>query len=326
MKSHVEVQSEKIVAIYDSIVLEGKGKVKLTITDKRIFAEKRASMFSKRLTTVMDADFGRIVNVEQHGEASIKVSHTADLRTSTAVFTAQSKSQSLALVNYILDRLFENKKKLEEDAKRKQNVATADVLFTAYLLESMLGIWAIVTPLHKIMTAIREREWEKAEVHASIVSTVANELGKNSDFDLDSAIRAFSDAVKSRSPENVNTKVSELLSKVGSLAGSSAPASKKWAQYSRDANLNWLSISYFLLFALSVNELLLSLELDKAQDVEGSVSKIKKLLPIMEAKVGKYLTDCVSELLSNKSFPEISSRVSDILSSELQKSLGRVNA
>lgn len=320
----MQAQPEKIIAIYEGIELEGTGKVKLTITGTRLIAEKKASMFSKKLATAMVVEFQKITGLTQDGESGIKVSHTIDSQVLTEVLVANSKSQALSIMNQISESLQEGRKRQEEDVRRKKQAEMMDVLFTSYIFESIIDVWSSVSAIHRLLDAIRQGDWDRAELEVKAIITAVNNLVKDSEVKLPT--EEFLVALQTHSPEMLNSKVSELLAGLGEIAGSKTPISKKWFNYSIESNPNWSSVSYFLLFALSVNELLLNAELGKMQEMEDHIARINKMLPVIEVKVSKDLASEVNASLNNRAVSEIPQRVARVLSTNLQRHLNKASA
>ena len=323
-RNNVQVQAEKIVAVYEGIELEGTGNVKLTITGTRLIAEKKASRFSKKLATAMLVDFEKITGLTQDRESGIKVSHAIDSQILTEVLVADSKSQALSIMNQISERLQAGKKQQEEEAQRKKQAEMTDVLFTSYVLECMIDVWSSVSAIRGLLGAVRQGDWEGAELEVKVITKAVNDLIKNSKVKLPTD--ALPEALQKHSPEMLSGGVSDLLGRLGKMAGSKTPLSGKWSNYWRESNPNWSSVSYFLLFALSVNELLLNAELGKKREMEDCITRTKQMLPVIELKVGKDLVREVNGSLNNTLISEISQKISKALTGDLQKHLNAASA
>lgn len=324
VRDNVQVQPEKIVAIYEGIELEGTGRIKLTVTNTRLFAEKKVSRFSKKLATAMVVDFQKITGLMQDGESGIKVSHAVDSQVLTEILVASSKSQALAIMNQISESLQEGRKRQEEDMWRRKQVEITDALFASYVLESIISVWGSISAIQRLLSAVRQGDWDRADLEIKAVTTAVNDLIKDSEVNL--PIDGLLGALQAHSPEMLNSKVSELLAVFGKIAGSETPLSKKWSNYSMESNPNWSSVSYFLLFSLSVNELLLNAELGKMEEMEECTARTKKMLPILEVKVGKDLASEVNAALNSKAVFEIPQRVVRVLSGDLQRHLNKASA
>ncbi len=317
------MQPEKIVATYEDIELKGTGKVKLIITGTRLIAEKKASRFSKKLATAMIVDFQKITDLTQDGESGIKVSHNIDSQVLTEVLVANGKSQALNIMNQISGSLQEGKKQQEEEMQRKKQAEMMDVLFTSYVLECLIDVWSSISAIHRLLGAVRQGDWDKADLEVKAIIIAVNDIVKDSEVKLptDALLEAFREHL----PQVLGSRVSELLAVLGEIAGSKIPISKKWSNYSRESNPNWSSVSYFLLFALSVNELLLNAELGRTHEMEACIARAKKMLPIIEVKVSKDLASEVNASLDNRAVSEIPQRVARVLSGDLQRHLNRIS-
>lgn len=317
----MQVQPEKLIATYEDIELQGRGKVRFTVTERRVIVEKKASIFSKNLMTIMAVDYSRINSISQDGDSFIKIDYADNFKPATAVFIAKDKGSALSIMNQISEILQESKKRLEEEAKKKKQAEVDDALFVIYLYESMIAIWSMISPIREMLSTIRQGDWNKSEVHANNILSAAYELTKDSETNLAQAMGNFYDAIKSRSPEAVNERISEMFLALGATVNSKSPISNRWLQYSRSAHPNWSSMPYFLMFALGVNDLLVSSELSKNKEVEEAIRKIKRILPIVEVKVGKYLVEGFTEAINAKDIFGIPQRISNLLLDELQKYL-----
>jgi len=323
MSVHVQAEPERIIATSEGIELQGRGKVKLTITDRRIIVEKKASFFSNRLATIITLDYSQINGIIHKGNSSIKVSYTENSKPANITFVTKSSVSALSIMNQVLEILQTGKKKFEEEAEKKRKEEMDDILFVIYLFESMINIWAMVSPVREMLSAIGQGEWGKAEVHAKSILTAAEELIRDAETNLGQAMADFSDAMKSRSPLNVIEKVSALFAELGTAVNSGMPISKKWAQYAREPYPNWSSLSYFLLFALGVNEMLVASELGKQKEVDEAISRIKRILPVVEIKIGKYLVDSFNDATRAKDQFSVPQKISNLLLDELQKYLAK---
>jgi len=321
MNVHVQAEPERVIATSEGIELQGRGKVKLTITERRIIVEKKASLFSNRLATVIILDYSQINGITQEGNSSIKVSYTENSKPANITLVTKSSSSALSIMNQVLEILQTGKKKFEEEAEKKRSNEMDDTLFVIYLFESMINIWAMVSPVREMLSAIGQGEWGKAEVHSKSILTAAEELIRDAETNLGQAMADFSDAIKSRSPLAVNEKVSVLFAELGTAVNSKTPISKKWAQYTREIYPNWSSLSYFILFALGVNEILVGSDLGKQKEVDEAISRIRRILPVIEIKIGKYLVDSFNDAIRAKDPFSVPQKISNLLLDELQKYL-----
>ena len=313
-----KVEPERIIAISEDIKLQGKGKVKLTITERRIIVEQKASLFSSKLVAVIALNYSQINGISQEGNSSIKVSYTENAKLASMVFVTNSSSSALSILNQVSEILQANKRRFEEEAQKKKQVEREDLLFVAYLYESMINIWSMISPTRKMLNEIGQGEWGNAEVHAKTILTAGEELTKGTETRLRQAMANFSEATKSRSPLAVNEKVSVLFSELGTTVHSKTPISKKWTQHAREMHPNWSSLSYFTLLALALNELLLSTELGKQREIDQAAGRIRRILPVVETKIGKNLVEIVNGAITGKSPSNISQKISNLLLDELQ--------
>ncbi|MCS4538800.1 MAG: hypothetical protein HYY67_08090 [Thaumarchaeota archaeon] len=321
MNVHVQAEPERVIATSEGIELQGRGKVKLTITERRIIVEKKASLFSNKLAPVIILDYSQISGITQEGSSSIKVSYTENSKPASITFVAKSTSSALSIMNQVVEILQTGKRKFEEEAEKKRKEEMDDTLFVIYLFESMINIWAMVSPVREMLSAMGQGEWSKVEVHAKSILTVAEELIRDAETNLGQAMADFSEAIKSRSPLAVNEKVSALFAELGTAVSSKMPISKKWAQYTREMYPNWSSLSYFLLFALGLNEMLVGSELGKQKEVDEVISRIRRILPVIEIKIGKYLVDSFNDAIRAKDPFSVPQKISNLLLDELQKYL-----
>jgi hypothetical protein len=321
MNKRVQAEPERVIATSEGIELQGKGKVKLTITERRIIVEKKASLISKKLATVIALSYSQIDGITQEGNSSIKVSYTENSKPGSITFVTKSSSSALSIMNQVLEILQTGKKKFEEESQRRKQAEMDDILFVVYLYESMINIWAMVSPAREMLSAISQGEWGKAEVHAKSILASAEELIRDAETNLGQAMADFSEAIKSRSPPAVNEKISSLFLELGVAVNSKTPISRKWSHYSREIHPNWSSLAYFVLLALGVNDMLVSSELGKQREVDEAISKIRRILPVIETKIGKYLVDSFNDAVRAKELFSVPQKISNLLLDELQKYL-----
>ncbi|MBM3897559.1 MAG: hypothetical protein FJ358_03420 [Thaumarchaeota archaeon] len=317
----MQAEPERVIATSEGIELEGRGKIKLTITERRIIVEKKASLISKKLATIIALSYSQINGISQEGNLSIKVSYTENSNPASITFVTKSSSSALSIMNQVLEILQTGKKKFEEELQKRKQAEMDDILFVVYLYESMINIWTMVSPVREMLSAIGQGEWGKAEVHAKSILTAAEELISDAETNLGQAMADLSEAIKSRSPPAVNEKLSALFLELGAAVNSKTPLSRKWTQYSREIHPNWSSLSYFALFALGVNEILVSSELGKQKDVDEAINKLKRILPVIETKIGKYLADSFNDAVRAKELFSIPQKISNLLLDDLQKYL-----
>jgi hypothetical protein len=321
MNKRVQAEPERVIATSEGIELQGRGKVKLTITERRIIVEKKASLISKKLATVIALSYSQINGIAQEGNSSIKVSYAENSKPASIIFVTKSSSSALSIMNQVLEILQTGKRRFEEESQKKKQAEMDDILFVVYLYESMINIWAMVSPIREMLSAIGQGEWGKAEVHAKSILTAAEELIRDAETNLGQAMADFSEAIKSRSPQAVNEKISALFLELGTAVNSKTPISRKWSQYTREIHPNWSSLSYFVLFALGVNEMLVSSELGKQREVDETVSKIRRILPVIETKISKYFVDSFNDAIRAKEPFSVPQKISNLLLDELQKYL-----
>jgi len=318
LERQCKVEPERIIAISEDIKLQGRGKVKLTLTERRIIVERKASLFSNKLATVIALNYSQINGISQEGNSSIKVSYTENAKPASLVLVANSSSSALSILNQVSEILQASKRKLEEEVQKKKQAEREDLLFVVYLYESMINIWSMISPTRDMLNEIGQGEWRNAEVHAKSILTAAEGLIKGTETNLRQVMANFSEAIKSHSPLAVNEKVSELFAELGTTVHSKTPISKKWTQYAREMHPNWSSLSYFMLLTLAVNELLVSTELGKQREIDQAIRSIRRLLPVVETKIGKRLVEIVNNAITTKNLSDISQRISNLLLDELQ--------
>ena len=317
MNVHVQAEPEKVIATSEGIELRGRGKVKLTITERRIIVEKKGPLFPNRFATAIILDYSQINGIAQEGNSSIKVNYTENSKPASITLVAKSSSSALSIMNQVLEILQTGKKRFEEEAEKKRKEEMDDTLFVIYLFESMINVWAMVSPVREMLSAMGQGEWDKVEVHAKSILTAAEELIRDAETNLGQAMADFSEAIKSRSPLVVNEKVSALFVELGTTVNSRAPISKKWAQYTRETYPNWSSLAYFLLFALGVNQMLVGSELSKQKEVDEAISRIRRILPVIEIKIGKYFVDSFDDAIRAKDPFSVPQKISNLLLDEI---------
>ncbi len=153
-------------------------------------------------------------------------------------------------------------------------------------------IWGMVLELNHIALALPGEDWKSIETCWRKLRS----FGEKTVLDLSIGIHSFMPALESRSADEM---YKDILSFTGLLGDSIkamqiAKVEEEELAQRYESFPQWQHVPYFLLFALTYTETVLSYKANDNETVKGNISRLKRLAPIMQEEFGMSLEESIN--------------------------------
>ena len=304
-----EVEEEELLAELKNVRLEGIGKGKLILTDKRIEFEHRGGFLfppkvelSIELTDIATARLNDTSHTllldwaEGNGEQTI--SKLILPETDTASHLHRSLNKKL--------------KSLRQAAELQERRAC----YQAFLWGTGYLVWMLAEYLAQMMTQLTEEDWDSVDISLANIEEASRTLLTECSLDIYNPVSALSDAICSRESMLAFRCVMDTYQSIGTALSDDLTLDKGWEDVASEDSpgLRWCDIRYIFLFAGRYKLLSWWLQLGEDRKFEDSLPRLLDLLSILAYRVSRQsrLGGFTADVDSSKAMDSIDSAAKNL--------------
>jgi hypothetical protein len=237
------LEHERLLAQIKGAYLEGLGKGRLSLTNKRVEFEHRSGLLSPYVVE-FSADLSRIFSAKTGDEPNTLTLEWLDDRGTPVVreLTLPEGDAAQRLSRILSDRL----RALREDAALREQ----DALHRAYLWTAAYHAWLTARLLGRIVEGLMGQDWDTVEATSAETIAAAANLPGSVAAELTRSLDNLAHNVASRDAPLALRDVVAIHSAIGQSLNTEGPPDDRWATTSvtTSGGLVWHHIRYVFLF------------------------------------------------------------------------------
>ncbi|UCC61193.1 MAG: hypothetical protein JSV02_05065 [Dehalococcoidia bacterium] len=275
-----DLNEEKLLIQEKNVILDGVGKGKLSLTNKRIEFEHRRSFLSTP-KIVLSCDLSEVFSAKIKDASNIIIIEALDDNSERAFYQFSfPESDVFTQIYRLLNKELRVRRQLAELQERRSS-------FQAFLWHIAYQTWMISGIISRTVHALTQEDWDEVDSALHEAKQMSQILSNESSLDISQDINAMSEAISIRNSPLVLQHVVTTTRSLGSLLNGELPFGNEWADlYSEDApGLNWGDIRYIFLFGSWYNLLSLWQHLGETQKIEDSLPRMATLLSILAHRI-----------------------------------------
>ncbi len=277
-----DLEEEKLLAQLKDARLDGVGKGKLSLTNKRVEFERRSGFLSPPRVEFSIA-------LSEVSSAKIKdASNTLMLEwldgNGERVLTQLVLPESDA-TTHLCRSLNKKLKVLRQVAELQERRAC----YKAFLWKTAYHIWLMADLLSQAVQQLTHEDWDAVDASLNEAMESAKALSLESALDVNDAVHGLIKSVSSRDALLVLRNITATLKSVGTALSSDLPSDEKWEDLALEDSpgLNWRDIRYIFLFTSWYKLLSLWHQLGETKKIEDSLPRLVTLLSILADRISR---------------------------------------
>ena len=237
------LEDERLLAQIKGAYLEGLGKGRLSLTNKRVEFERRSGLLSPYVVE-FSADLSRIFSAKTGDESNTITIEWLDDRGTPIVreLTLPEGNAAERLSRILSDRL----RALREDAALREQEA----LYQAFLWTAAYHAWLTARLLGRIVEGLLGQDWDAVEATSAETLTAVANLPGSAAAELERGLDDLAHNTASRDAPLALRNVVAIHNAIGQSLNTEVPPDDRWttASVPTSGGLAWHHIRYVFLF------------------------------------------------------------------------------
>ena len=275
-----DLNEEKLLVQLKNVTLDGAGKGKLSLTNKRIEFEHRSGFLSAP-RIVLSLDLSEVSSAKIKDTSNTIVLEGLDDNSERAFYQFNLPEGDVSTQLYrLLNKELRVRRQLAEMQERRSS-------FQSFLWQTAYRTWMMSGIMSRIVRALIQEDWDEVDSTLNEAKQMPSVLSNESSLDIGEDINALSEAISIRNAPLVLQNVVTTTRSLGNLLNGELPFGNEWADLASEntPGLNWGDIRYVFLFGSWYNLLSLWQHSGETQKIEGSLPRMATLLSILAHRI-----------------------------------------
>ncbi|HEY49088.1 MAG TPA: hypothetical protein G4O13_03500 [Dehalococcoidia bacterium] len=271
------LEEEQPLAEFKNVKLEGKGKGRLSLTNKRIEFENKSSLFSS-----------------QHVEFSVELPRvsSAKVKNSSLVLEWLDENNELVVSHLHMpkgadtSKLCQTLNNIIKFLKYEIDQQDQRARYQAFLWKTAHLVWVTTGLLLQVVRELTYEDWESVDATLAEAREAAKTLATEASIDITDPVQTLVATSSSRDAPLVLQTIISTLKAIGTSLKDGGPAASEWREVPLDdpSGLNWRDLQYIFLFASRYRLLSLWHQIGDTRKIKDSQPRLDTLLSILSAR------------------------------------------